>query len=681
MIGIIFCRFKILSLPNLKYLLAVRLNILRVKLSPMKKYLLLFNFALLTAAIFAQTPRLALVEEFTGENCGPCASVNPGVNITLAKPINRKKVVPIKWQVPIPSAPTTTWSLYQTNSAEINWRYKSVGAGGYGYNNGAGIGSAPTFMFDGWMYIPGSITNTHCATAQSYTSAFSITMNRSWDATLSSVNLTVNIQATANFTAAGSLVFRTVMVERIVQFTTQPGNNGETEFRDVAIKSFPTLQSGVAMASNWVTGQTQTFTLNCPLPSYTRKKEEVAFVGFIQDNGNRKVAQSVRAEKQGIGLNDAEVVSMSPSPGIVCANGSVPRVIVIRNNGSNSITAFTLTPYVNAVAQTPVTWSGTLNNGAYQTLTLPSYTPTVGGGQTLGCKITGVSGGDSDMSNNDTTISFFSGLTATNLQVTEGFSGNFPPTNWGIINPDESMTWVKSNAAGGFGLSTESAFYNGIFHDRGDVDDLLLPPLDLTGSAIPIMKFDVAHVRRFYRSDTLEVLASADCGNSWTLLYQKQDSILSTSQFLALASSFTPSASEWRTETITLPGFNLPNVLVKFRIKNDAGNNVYLDNVNVTQSQPANVGLNSQALKGQEILVYPNPSNGFIHAAINSKESSLMIMSVLNSTGQLLMTEKTRLNAGENTVDLNLEEFPTGLYQLVITTNEQRLVKKISLNR
>jgi len=647
----------------------------------MKKILLLINFVFLTTSIFAQTPRLSLVEEFTGENCGPCASVNPGVNITLAKPINRKKVVPIKWQVPIPSAPTTTWSLYQTNSTEINWRYKSVAAGGYGYNNGAGIGSAPTFMYDGWMYVPGTVTNTHCATAQSYTSAFSITMNRSWDATLSSVNLTVNIQATANFTATGSLVFRTVMVERIIQFTTQPGNNGETEFHDVAIKSFPNLQIGTIIASNWVIGQTQTFTLNCPLPAYTRKKEEVAFVGFIQDNGNRKVAQSVRAEKQGIGLNDAELVSMSPSPGLVCANGSVPRVIVMRNNGSNAITAFTLTPYVNTIAQTPVTWSGTLNNGAYQTITLPSYTPTVGGGQTLGCKITGVSGGDSDMSNNDTTISFFSGLTATNLQVTEGFSGNFPPTNWGIINPDESMTWVKSNAAGGFGLSTESAFYNGIYHDRGDVDDLMLPPLDLTGSATPTMKFDVAYARRLYRSDTLQVLASADCGNSWTLVYQKQDSILSTIQLLALASSFTPSASEWRTETITLPGFNQPNVLVKFRIKNDAGNNVYLDNVNVTQSQPATLGLNSQTLKDRGILVYPNPSNGLIHVAIKTKETSLTSLSLLNTTGQLLMIKETMLNAGENNIDLNLEKFPAGLYQLVITTNDQKLVKKISLIR
>jgi hypothetical protein len=645
----------------------------------MRKILLFLSLLFLTDLSFSQTPRLTVVEEFTGENCGPCAAANPGINAMLAKPINRKKVVPIKWQVAIPSAPTTTWSLYQTNITEINWRYKSVANGGYGYNNGAGISTAPSCMLDGWMYVPGGVTSTNCATAQSYTSAFSITMDRSWDATLSSVNLTVTIQATANFNAVGNLKFRTVMVERLIQFTTAPGSNGETEFHDAAIKSFPSLQIGVTLASNWVIGQTQTFTLNCPLPAYTRKKEEVAFVGFIQDDGNRKIAQAVRAEKQGTGLNDAEIVSMSAAPNIICANGSVPRVIVLRNNGANAITALTLTPYVNTVAQTPVTWSGTLNNGAYQTFTLPSYTPALGGGQTLGCKITGVSGGDSNILNNDTTISFFSGLSATSAQVNEGFAGSFPPGNWGVMNPDEAVTWIKSNAAGGFGLSSESAFYNGYFNDRGDVDELMLAPLDLTGSAVPTMTFDVAYARRLSRSDTLEVLASADCGNTWILLYQKQDSILSTIQLLALGSNFTPAANEWRTETINMPGFNQSNVLVKFRIKNDAGNNVYIDNVNVNQSQPASVGVRSETFESSAVSIYPNPSNGLLYVAMNVKDASLTTISLFNASEQLFLFKETQFDTKENTTTLDLKELPAGLYQLVVSNNNQRVVKKISL--
>src|SRR5688572_26856203 len=109
------------------------------------------------AVAFAQTPRLSLYEEFTGETCPPCAATNPGLNAILLTPTNQTKIVAIKWQVPIPSAPTPTWSLYKTNQTEIDWRYRSTGAGGYGYPSQntatnsitSGINSAPSGRIDG----------------------------------------------------------------------------------------------------------------------------------------------------------------------------------------------------------------------------------------------------------------------------------------------------------------------------------------------------------------------------------------------------------------------------------------------------------------------------------------------------------------------------------------------------
>ena len=96
----------------------------------MKKNLLTIALMIVGLIAFAQSPRLSLYEEFTGETCPPCASANPALNLLLAQPANHAKVVAIKWQVPIPSAPTKVWSLYQTNKAEINWRYSTYG---YGY--------------------------------------------------------------------------------------------------------------------------------------------------------------------------------------------------------------------------------------------------------------------------------------------------------------------------------------------------------------------------------------------------------------------------------------------------------------------------------------------------------------------------------------------------------------------
>jgi hypothetical protein len=205
--------------------------------------------------------------------------------------------------VPIPSAPSNTWSLYQTNKVEIDWRWRSVASGGYGYS--PAINSAPSSKIDGQEAStfgassgnPANLNSNILATAQSFTSAFNITVARDWNYNCSAVTLTVNITATAPFTVSspGKLKFRCVMVERLIQFSVAPGTNGEKNFEDVAIKSFPTLQSGTSMADSWTIGQTMSFTMKCPLPSYTRKKEEIAFVGFIQDDNNQKVAQAVRS--------------------------------------------------------------------------------------------------------------------------------------------------------------------------------------------------------------------------------------------------------------------------------------------------------------------------------------------------------------------------------------------------
>ena len=71
-------------------------------------------------------------------------------------------------------------------------------------------------------------------------------MQRDWNYNCSAITVTVNITATAPFhgiASPGKLKFRCVMVERLIQFSVQPGTNGEKNFEDVAIKSFPTLQS------------------------------------------------------------------------------------------------------------------------------------------------------------------------------------------------------------------------------------------------------------------------------------------------------------------------------------------------------------------------------------------------------------------------------------------------------
>jgi hypothetical protein len=600
--------------------------------------------------------------------------------------------------VPIPSAPTATWSLYQTNKAEIDWRYRSPAAGGYGYASqntsggaitGQGVNSAPSGRIDGqhqWAFgaasdHPVNMNNNVISTAQSYTSAFSITMNRAWDPTYSAVNLTVNITATADFTAVGSLVFRTVMVEREINFAVQPGTNGEKDFEDVAIKSFPTLQGGTAMAGTWITGQTQTFTLNCPLPSYVRDKSEVAFVGFIQDDGDQKVAQAVRAEKEAL-PNDAKAI-YAKVPEFDCAPSFTPEIAVL-NQGNNAITDLTITPYVDGVATPDFTWTGSLAVGSTNTISLPAVTPSVTGGHTFYYEISSVSGGDFNTNNNKASTSFYlaSGFVQSTVVAQPFGTAVFPPAGFGVTNPNGGVTWSRQATANGISLSTGIGAAKLDFYSNnviGDADDILLPPMQFTATAVPTLSFDVAYAQYSSENDMLEVFVSDDCGITWTNVFSKAGSVLSTAA--ARTSPFTPNASEWRKEVVTLTGYNNSEVIVKFTGTSAFGNNLYLDNINLSQvADPVNlVGINSVNSENLSVALYPNPSNGETSVVIGSVNEGNAKISVINTLGQVVYTKEVALESGANNIQVNVKDFASGLYNVVVDTDNGSSIKKLTV--
>ncbi len=652
----------------------------------MKKKVFSICIVLIGLNSFSQTPRLSLYEEFTGETCPPCASANPPLNLLLASPTNTPKIVAIKWQVPIPSAPSNTWSLYQTNKVEIDWRWKSVANGGYGYipainsaPSGKIDGEAPT-VFGAASAHPANLNNNVISTAQSFTSAFSISVSRAWDASCSSINLTVSIAATANFNAVGALKFRTVMVENIIDFPTAPGSNGEKHFEDVAIKSFPNLQSGISMASNWIVGQTQTFTLNCPIPSYTRKKEEIAFVGFIQDDGNQRVAQAVRVQKSVLS-NDA--IALSAKVAATCSS-SISPIISVYNNGLNAITALTITPYIDGAIAPTISWNGNIASATSATISLNTISsPTNTGAHTFSYNISAMNGTDQNMTNNSTKVSY---LVASDFQgspVSEDFAlTNFPPVKWAAVNSNSGPSWTRVTNAGGYNLSTQSTRYD-FFNNKviGDIDELFITPMNLSGTAAPVLSFDYAYAQRDANSnDKLEVMVSNNCGSSWTNVYSSSGYTLATA--LPMPMAYLPDVndiSQWQTVTINLTGYNSASVLVKFVVTNDNGNNLYIDNVNLNQTQP--VGLIKETKLSNQVSIFPNPTSGNATLRVFSLTSGKSKLILINTMGQIVSSKTIDLFSGNNNILIDTKEFSNGIYSVVLETATETVVKKISISK
>ncbi len=170
------------------------------------------------------------------------------------------------------------------------------------------------------------------------------------------------------------------------------------------------------------------------------------------------------------------------------------------------------------------------------------------------------------------------------VAVTEGFQGAiFPPQNWTLTQPS-GAAWELSTAAGGFGLSTQSATFDNFYHDaEGAVDALRLPRVDLTGVNAARLKFDVAYAP--YGTgypDSLRVRVSTNCGATWQTVYVKTGAALGTAP--TTTAYFTPTSAQWRTDSINLSAYTGGGLWVSIENIGHYGQPVYIDNVNLAWS-------------------------------------------------------------------------------------------------
>lgn len=650
----------------------------------MKKTTTILGLMAITSFGFAQSPRMSLFEEFTGENCPPCASTNPVIDPFLATH-QGVDCITLKWQVAIPSAPSSPTSLYQQNITEINAR-----------DNYYSISSAPSARLDGQdPSVAFGATSDHAyyitqsgvlSSATSVSSPFTIVMNRSYDPTYSTITVTGTITASQAYTAVGALKFRLVMTEKEIHYATAPGSNGEKDFHWVARKSFPDLTNGTAMASSWTAAQTQTFSISCPVPSYIWDKSQIEMVGFIQDDGNKKVLQAALSTAAPVGI-DAQAFAIAGLGAVNCGSTANPAVVV-KNIGVNAISTMTINPYLNTTAQTPYIWTGNLAAGATTTITLNPVTGLAAGTMNYSVNIVGVDAGDNNNGNNTKKQSFAVVTSYTPAPIVQTYtSALFPGTGWILVNTDggsATTTWQRSTAAGGFGSTPAGCAKYNFFNNAnvGDVDELFMPAMSLSGLSTAMLTFDVAKADYLDATlsspynDILEVHVSTDCGANWTTVYSKDNTNLATAPTSSVA--FTPTAAQWRAESINLNSYaGQSQVLVKFVAINDYGNNLYIDNVNLSGS----VGIQKLDNNVSSIDMFPNPATTETAVNIDLVQSSETVITVLNTAGQIVYQSKSTLNAGKNTVTIDTRNFASGIYNVIIATDNGSVAKKLSVTK
>ncbi len=201
---------------------------------------------------------------------------------------------------------------------------------------------------------------------------------------------------------------------------------------------------------------------------------------------------------------------------------------------------------------------------------------------------------DGTNSNTQTKISYIN-TNGAGLPISEGFeSATFPPPGFSIIDAGgDAIAWQQNSSAGGFGSSANSVFFNNYSFDvAGKKDELRTTPFDISGFSTSTLSFDVAYqpYNNTNYSDTLEILVSTNCGASFTSVYKRGGTDLSTAAGTN-TSPFVPTAAQWRKETIDLSSFIASgSVLLSFKNLGYYGNNLYFDNINLNATFSTNAG-------------------------------------------------------------------------------------------
>ncbi|GAA4312051.1 T9SS-dependent choice-of-anchor J family protein [Nibribacter koreensis] len=374
---------------------------------------------------------------------------------------------------------------------------------------------------------------------------------------------------------------------------------------------------------------------------------------------------------------DGALIGFKAPSDIVC-NNSVAPVVYLRNCGSSALTNVQLQYKIdNGVAQN-FTWTGNLASFTTQEISLPSQS-VAAGAHTLTVTILSSNGQttDGNSSNNTVTVNFQ--VQGNALPLLESFEdATFPPAGWRINNPQEDLTWQRTTKAAFTGSA--SAFMQNIeYPENGPIDELVLPAMDLTSRAAPRLTFQLAYalLSKTGYSDTLEVLVSTDCGNTYQRVYKKFGQALTTVTPYYMEDEFVPNGtSKWRLETVDLSAFsNAKTAIIKFKHTTDFENNLYLDDVKVD----GNALGTAEEIALQSVQIAPNPTTELVQ--ITSSEVAISSVQVLDALGKELQTINVSRTAKGQPLQVNLGGLPNGLYLLKVTSEKGVTVRRVVLSK
>jgi PKD repeat protein len=262
-----------------------------------------------------------------------------------------------------------------------------------------------------------------------------------------------------------------------------------------------------------------------------------------------------------------------------------------------------------------------------------------------------------------------------NTPLLEGFEGTWPANNWFVNNVDGDETWqvVSTSYSGTKGLKLSN-----FTSESGHVDEFISNTFDMSAIDTIFVSYKWAYANRVNETDDrLRISASGDCGTSWTLArIRKGTTNLPTRTGTNLA--FTPSGiDQWSGETLTLTNasYMTENFQLKYEFISYGGNNIYLDDINITVVDTLGnfIELTESPL---EISLFPNPTNDATTLVLGSAAHRKTEVTLFNSAGDLV-DQIFSGNLSVGTHNFEIAKQPAGFYIVQIQSGNAVIHRKL----
>jgi predicted esterase len=364
-------------------------------------------------------------------------------------------------------------------------------------------------------------------------------------------------------------------------------------------------------------------------------------------------------------------------------DGKLTGGVLIRNIGKTPITSATLDISLPAAAPSRSSITG-LNLAPYQHAILPFTNQAVGSNQTATVTfkvstINNLINTDSfSLNNQNKTTKVIVGQTSGSaLPFAEGFEGAFfPPSGWAEnVSGDGYSGWAPDTDIKKTGTSAMGAFNTVLIFDNSfRVEDIQTPLLDLTSKANPHLTFDVCYNYHKFKSgndsvsfaDTLDILVSTDCGNTFTSVFRKGGADLATFATPILNPNTiekcfaAPADSNWKKVLIPLDAFaTSTSAIISFRYQSALGGSVTIDNVGVDNNT-----LSTQTPQANAVTMYPNPAKN----SVQIHAENIIAVNIFDAGGKQCTINVMQQTS--NGCTLNTEALSSGLYNVQIITKE-----------